>query len=352
MEALDPGLIPSSLDIPEPATASWHEYMDTARAPLYVPDLEALCAALNTGLGRTYRDVRVQVKSCPDLRRLGCAWPGLGGAPCIVEVGGEPYAHNPRFRHVHYAVSQLQRCIGRHAGKMLGAGMAWPAVIHGHCGEVIANLDTRGEDASQVARVAPDGRCIVEPYPFGMFAGLANLFVSDGVPGPVLEVEVHHRMGAEGSFPQALRAALSPLAAAGDGPIALGGVFQLVRGQIRSHVMPDYDSIACTYYDAEREQIVQEFLQYYEPIGPGLLCFSVLWTGDPTGAALDLRPTGEHTHFFHPTNPALGSHYHYDVTPETVHYRGWFVPAATIHRVGNIYARLRQEDRQKRSRTG
>lgn len=107
-----------------------------------MPQLEALSSALANGLGDTYRDVRVGVKPCPDLRVIGCVWPGLGGASCIVDVGGEPYAHNPLFRHVLFEIPQLQRCIKRTSGKILGAGMAWPAAIGGHCGEVIANLDT------------------------------------------------------------------------------------------------------------------------------------------------------------------------------------------------------------------
>ena len=210
----------------------------------------------------------------------------------------------------------------------------------------IANLDVGVRDGSRVARVDTEGRCLVERYSAGVFSGLANLFVCDGAPGPVLEVEVGHRVGAEGSLPQAMRAALSPLAAAGLGPIALGGVFQVVAGQIRSHVMPDYDCIGIPYYDVHREQVMADFLRFFEPVGPDLLCFSVLWTGDPTGGALDLRPSGEHTHFFHPRDPGRGGHYHYDVTPEAVHYRGWFSPAEAVFRVGNIYARLRStEDR-------
>ena len=117
----------------------------------------------------------------------------------------------------------------------------------------------RLSDASRVARVAPDGSCVVEPYRAALFAGLANLFISDGSPGPVLEIEVIRRTGAEGSLPQAMRAALT-LAAAG-GPIAMGG------------------------------------------------------------------------------------DYHFDVTPDAVHCRGWFAPAETVYRVGNIYARLRNVSR-------
>ena len=315
--------------------------LDTTGALLSAPPLEALADALAGGLQENYRDVRARVRPCPDLRSAGCAWPGLGGSPRIVDIGGEPYAHNPRYRHVQFAVPEVLHCTGSPGTRVLGAGMACPAHANGHCGEVIANLDLGVRDGSRLARVGADGRCLVEPYGAGVFAGLANLFVCDGAPGPVLEVEVAHRIGAEGSLPQAMRAALAPLAAAGLGPIALGGVFQLVAGQIRSHVMPDYDCIDIAYYDAERDEVVGDFLRFFEPVGPGLLCFSVLWTGDPTGGALDLRPSGEHTHFYHPRDPGLGGHYHYDVTPDAVHYRGWFAPAAAVYRVGNIYARLR-----------
>lgn len=320
--------------------------LDTSSALLSALPLQALSEALGHGLKANYRDVRVRVRPCPDLRAIGCAWPGLGGAPCIVDMGGEPYAHNPRYRDVQFAVPDVLRCTGRTGTRVLGAGMACPAHNGGHCGEVIANLDHGVHDASRVARVSADDRCVVEGYGAGVFAGLGNLFVCDGAPGPVLEVEVAHRTGAEGSLPQAMRAALAPLAGAGLGPIALGGVFQLVAGQIRSHVMPDYDCIDLPYYDADRDEVVGDFLRFFEPVGPDLLCFSVLWTGDPTGGLLDLRRSGEHTHFYHPRDPGLGGHYHYDVTPDAVHYRGWFAPADAVYRVGNIYARLRSmEDR-------
>ena len=263
---------------------------DTSSALLSASPLEALRDALARGLQANYRDVRVRVRPCPDLRAVGCAWPGLGGSPCIVDIGGEPYAHNPSYRDVQFAVPDVLSCTGLNGSRVLGAGMACPAHNDGHCGEVIANLDVGVRDGSRVA--------------------------------------------------------LAPLAATGLGPIALGGVFQVVAGQIRSHVMPDYDCIGIPYYDVYREQVVGDFLRFFEPVGPDLLCFSVLWTGDPTGGALDLRPSGEHTHFFHPRDPGRGGHYHYDVTPEAVHYRGWFAPAEAVYRVGNIYARLRStEDR-------
>ena len=314
---------------------------DIASAPLWRPPLEALRDALEDGLARSYRRVRVRVRQCPDLSRYGCAWEGLGGAPCLIDVGGEPYAHNPRYRDVRFDTEEVLRRAAHPGPQVLGAGMACTTTLRGHCGEVIANHDTRTIPESRAARVDEHGRCRVEAYRSGRFAGLANLYVSRGEPGPVIEVEVAHRTGEEGSLPLAMRNALAPLAAGEGREIGLGGVFRIEQGEIRAHVVPDYDCIGHEYYDVEREQVVAEFLRYFEPVGPGVLCFSVLWTGDPTGGGLDLRPSGEHTHFYHPGDDTMGGHYHHDVTPEEIHCRGWFAPADTVHRVGNVYAQLR-----------
>ena len=319
--------------------------MDTASAPLWLPSLPTLRDALEEGLSRNYRRARVRVVQCPDLVEFGCAWAGLGGAPSIVDVGGEPCAHNPRYRDVSFDTAEIQRAVGHFEGRILGAGMASPTVLGGHCGEVIFNHDTRTAPASRAARVDERQRCRVEAYPSGRFAGLANLYISRGEPGPVLEVEVAHRTGAQASLPLAMRDAIRPLAGKEGREIGLGGVFRIERGRIRAHVMPDYDRIGHAYYDVESERIVSDFLRFFEPVGPGLLCFSVLWTGDPTGGKLDLRPSSEHTHFYHPDDDTMGGHYHYDVTPEDIHCRGWFAPARTVHRVANVYARLRNEGR-------
>ena len=72
-----------------------------------------------------------------------------------------------------------------------------------------------------------------------------------------------------------------------------------------------------------------------------LLLFSALWTGDPSGGKLNLRASGEHTHFYHRDDAAQqAGHYHGDVTPEEVHYRGFFNLADQIVRFGDIYDEL------------
>ena len=64
----------------------------------------------------------------------------------------------------------------------------------------------------------------------------------------------------------------------------------------------------------------KDFLKFYEPIGPHFQCYSILWTGDPTGGKLNLRESGEHTHFHSYKGTQDAGHYHFDVTPEEIEY--------------------------------
>ncbi len=320
------------------------------RAALWSPPLEELAPYVREGLQANYASVDVEVTACPDLRTLGCASPGIGGSTVLLEVGGEPYAHNPGYRHVTFDMAEMASDCGHAEGSIFGAGMAFPGVLDGHCGEVIATLRAGGVNGSKVARVGPAQECIVEPYASTRHSGLSNLFLSEGRPGPVLKVCVEGRTGNERSFTQALRKSLQAHPNIGDGgasletrQVGMGGVFVIEAGQIRSHIMPDYECIAHQYYDTEAEEVVADFLQFYEHMGPDLLCLAVFWSGDPTGGKLHLRESGEHTHFFHMGDLNQAGHYHYDVSPDTIRYTGYFNVAAELVRIGDIYAELERQ---------
>ena len=85
----------------------------------------------------------------------------------------------------------------------------------------------------------------------------------------------------------------------------------------------------------------KRFLQFYEPVGPNLQCYSVLWTGDPTGGNLNLRESGEHTHFHSFKDKMDAGHYHFDVTPNDIEYECYFNLAYEVYRVNNIYKELK-----------
>ena len=323
------------------------------RVELWTPELEELAPVVRDGLQANYAHVEVEVTDCPDLRTLGCATAGLGGSTVLLEVGGEPYAHNPNYRHVTFDMAQMAHDCGQAEGSILGAGMAYPGALDGHCGEVIATLQAGRVNRSRVARVGQQQECIVEPYRSTRHSGLSNLFLSQGQPGAVLKVSVEKRIGSEGSFTQALRKSLQAHSEIGAGctpphskQVGMGGVFVVEAGQIRSHIMPDYECIAHRYYDTQSEKVIADFLQFYEHMGPHLLCLAVFWTGDPTGGRLHLRESGEHTHFFNLGGHNQAGHYHYDVSPDTIRYTGYFNTAAELVRIGDIYAELERGARQ------
>ncbi|MGI9260605.1 MAG: DUF1907 domain-containing protein [Woeseiaceae bacterium] len=299
---------------------------------------DELVAALQTGLAAHFEFVSVEAVDCPDLKSIGVATSGMCGATALVEFGGEPYAHNPKYRGTNTSVSEMLNACGIDDAKVFGAAMADTAAINGNAGEMISNVGDK--NLSRVARVSADRQCISEPYLADTCGPIANLFVSEGAPGEVLCIEVRRRIGDQISLTQAMRESLAALTG-GERHIGMGGVFEILGGQIRSHIMPNYDCLVDGYYDVSKEQVVKDFLQFYEHMGPGLLFFAALWTGDPTGGDLNLRVSGEHTHFYHPDKSVQqAGHYHGDVTPGDVHYRGYFKLADRIIRFGDIYEEL------------
>ena len=58
----------------------------------------------------------------------------------------------------------------------------------------------------------------------------------------------------------------------------------------------------------------------------------ISWKGN-----LDLRESGEHTHFHSYKNRQEAGHYHCDVTPDEIEYECYFNTANEIYRVNNIY---------------
>ena len=93
------------------------------------------------------------------------------------------------------------------------------------------------------------------------------------------------------------------------------------------------------YYDRDQMKCVKDFLQFYNFEAP-LLCFTTLWTDEPEGkdsvynlasirsflhegpGCLNLRGSGEHTHFWREGDQSAGGHYHGDTSPAEVRGEG------------------------------
>ena len=304
--------------------------------------LDKISDALQSGLSSNYKVVEVSIVDCPNLRDWDCPSEGISGNQKIIDVGGEPYMHDPKFIGAEFDYEEISKMIGSEKSYALGAGSGAMSCLDGHCGELVINENLiTDESKSIIARVGKNKECIAEKYTARKHGGLGNVFYTDGNRGKVIKIKIKGRSGEQGSLTQAMRKALSDnLKIKDNGHIALAGVFRILNGKIRSHVQPDYKDIKHEYYDSEQMKCVKDFLQFYEPVGPELQSYCVLWTGDPTGGNLNLRESGEHTHFHSYTKENVAGHYHFDVTPEEIEYEGYFNTAEEVHRVNNIYKEL------------
>jgi hypothetical protein len=307
--------------------------------------LEQISEALKKGLQKNYKSVEISIVDCPNLKQWDCPAEGLSGNQKIIDVGGEPYMHDKKLIGAEFDYEEIANKIGSEKSYALGAGSGAMSSLGGHCGELVINENLiTNESRSIIAQVDENQKCKSSKYTARKHGGLGNIYYSDGKPGKVIKIMIKGRSGTQGSLPQAMRTALKEnLSTENDNHFALGGVFRILNGKIRSHVQPDYDTIKHEYYDPKQMKCVKDFLKFYEPIGPYFQCYSILWTGDPTGGKLNLRESGEHTHFHSYKGTQDAGHYHFDVTPEEIEYECYFNIPEEVHRVNNIYKELRSK---------
>ena len=313
------------------------------RAKFNNPSLQIVAKALEKGLRTNYQDTKVEVVDCPNLKKWDCPSEGISGNERIIDVGGEPYMHDKRYIGTEFDYEEISKKIGSEKSYALGAGSGAMSCLEGHCGELVINENLiTNESKSIIAQVGKNKECITKKYTDKKHGGLGNIFFSDGKIGKVIKVILKKRIGKQGSLPQAIRNSLiENISLEKNGHIAMGGVFRILKGGVRSHVQPDYDDIKYEYYDPKLMKCTKDFLQFYEPVGPSLQCYSVLWTGDPTDGNLNLRESGEHTHFHSYNNASVAGHYHFDVTPDDIEYECYFNLAHEVFRVNNIYKELK-----------
>jgi Domain of Unknown Function (DUF1907) len=146
---------------------------------------------------------------------------------------------------------------------------------------------------------------------------LGNLFLSEGKAGKVLKVSCKNRTGNE-NFVSSMRLTLAKHFT--DKTVGLGGVFILEEGKAKQHVM---DKFSKTPIYTEDE--LNSWLKFYDMPAP-LIALGTFVTDE---ADLDLRL--QHFHSF--SKHGYGGHYHYDVTPDTVEYVGYFNVGTSIVRI-------------------
>ncbi|CEO98017.1 unnamed protein product (mitochondrion) [Plasmodiophora brassicae] len=303
----------------------------TESADLFAPALDDAVAPIAAFLRDRYEHASVEVVECPNLLSWGLAMPGLGGQPRLVDVGGVPNLLDPAHQDKSFAIGDILDCAGLPTGCVLGAASGDAAWAKGNT--ELMPCASRHTCRSKSARVGADGRCVLDEYDWDRVGFLANLFVCQGVPGPVLEVRARGRRLPEDhsdNFVGNIRGAL--LQRFPGRAIGLGGAFTMKKGLFKAHVMPDFKDTVMV--DGPE---VQEWLKYYE-MGPGATFLSTMLTQDPTpDGALNLRL--EHTHFFNQT-AGEGGHYHYGTSLD-VDYVGYFALAERVYRMENAFDRRR-----------
>lgn len=299
--------------------------MPVTRRAMVVPDLDELASVLQTGLKICFETAEVNVVDCPDLTQqpFHLAAPGLCGSPRLTDVGGVPYLVPVAQKEKKYNLDMVAEQVDLPGAFILGAG-AGPHAAIGTNNEMIANIRTRsadseGDNQTRLSSIVPeDGSYCLKCSPTRDFNLLANLMASEGKPGKVLEVKCQTRRSPD-NFVSIMRHFLHKHYGK-DKFIGLGGVFVIEEGKAKIHIMPDFSK---TPLDSEED--VNKWLKFFEFKAP-LICCSVFVSHDP---GMDLRV--EHTHCF--SHHGQGGHYHHDVTPKTVSYRGYFVPAEWMYRI-------------------
>ena len=271
----------------------------------------------------------VEIVDCPDLSQapFHLASSGLCGDPTIVEFGGPPFLLPLVDKTKVYDLVPLLRNISGYESQekeffACGAGAGPFPLFNQNC-EGMLNLAVRSDGSlkneTHVARTIPGGIELSKvPSNETRCALLGNLFLSEGKTGKVLKVVAKKRTGSE-NFISSMRLTLAEYFTE-DKTVGLGGVFLLKEGKAKQHVMDQFSEIPL-----HTDDDVNKWLTFHEMPAP-LIAVGTMVTNE---ADLDLRL--QHFHSF--SKHGHGGHYHYDTTPETVEYEGYFNVGTRIVRI-------------------
>mmetsp|Transcript_6618 Transcript_6618/g.13115 ORF Transcript_6618/g.13115 Transcript_6618/m.13115 type:complete len:357 (-) Transcript_6618:154-1224(-) len=301
------------------------------RIALHVPELKELAEVIANSLRPVYRNVSTRVITCP--RLTDESWslpsPGISGSNAILDVGGEHHQVEAYANELSFGLEEVAVAAELRGWYFLGAGAA-PRGCLGCNGELIPfdNLHS-GTRNSQLATVERDEKGDERPglckYNSSTMGFLANVMSCEGKQGDVIEVKASVRTSSSAceSFTECIRRGIASGYAHDEkcGPIGLGGVFKVVKGRVKVHVMAD--TAGRVFTDSSQ---VQEYLKMFT-IGPDLTCATIMISKQPSGTTKKVRL--EHTHLF---NSACteGGHYHGDVTPQEVEYVAYLVPTEEL----------------------
>jgi len=281
-----------------------------------------------------FEETSVEIVECPDfsLDGFGFTGKGLGSDLRIAEIGGQgnlfPIIRREKVFNLKRIaeVCELPECF------IFGPG-AGPRNFVGINAEMVADACFFGQSNSKVN--THTSKIVKNTYKQEEISDpgcgpLANLgLCKNESAGPVLKITAKRRTG-QLNFPETIRQVIAQHY--GAKLVSMAGIFLVEKGKVMIHVMPDFPEN--DFYS--RDELQNEWLQYFEVNAP-LVCASVLHSTDPD---LDLRL--EHTHLFSKHGDA--GHYHYDTTPDTVEYTGYFKAAEKLYRIDQVDIHGREID--------
>lgn len=249
---------------------------------------------------------------------------GINGDPTIIEYGENSYFY-PHYNKskIYDLVPMIRNIKGFEEKEFLtfGGGVGDYTIFNQSC-EGSFNIKVLPDDTvlneGYLARTTNSAVMDLVKLKSNETRGSAfgNLFVSEGKPGNILKVTCLHRYGKD-NFVSAIRNSL--ISRFPGKTIGLGGVFIINNGTAMIHVIDD------ELMKIPIKQLSQ-LVQYFNMTAP-LVGVGTLVTND---ACLKFERL-EHFHIY--SQHGEGGYYHYDTTPDTVEYEGYFIAAERVVRI-------------------
>lgn len=167
---------------------------------LHVPPLDEVVDVIRAALKSDYKELNVEVVECPNLTELpwDLAKEGLSGKACTFHFGGIPYLFPLPDLTKKYDMKIIPKLTGLKNPIIIGSGAACKDFV-GVNSELIANLSLAGDVKNNSRFVKLDSGeesgYVVGLYDCSSCGAIADLFVSEGVPGPVIKVHAKTRLG-------------------------------------------------------------------------------------------------------------------------------------------------------------
>lgn len=277
-----------------------------------------LFTVLENALHKNFDFATVEVVDCPNLQEAPfyLASSGIGGDPLIFEYGNDGYLLPFVDKTKVYDLIPTIRQIPSYKQKdfyACGAG-AGPFDWLQQNSEGIYNVRVYQngsiDNEGHVVRTVGNGMEVLKvPNNETRAALLGNIFLTEGSTGKVLKIVARNRTGEE-NFISAMRKGLTDHYSQ-DQIVGLGGAFVMKQGTAHVHVMDDFSKTAI-----HTTEELNNWLTFHDIEGP------LIALGDFVSQETDFKLRLQHFHCY--SNHNQGGHYHYDTTPESVEYEGYF----------------------------